>query len=112
MNQLKAMIVLAVTVAFAAGAAVGVMASRRSAVRAEESYLDRLCDQYDLGDEQIAAIRRHLDEERQRIDAILSGLEAQVTADIRQARDQAEQKIRAELTQDQQTAFDRDRAGD
>ena len=112
MRSLKANVTLGFLLAFAAGVAVGAVANRRSVDAADATYLATMADQYELSSDQVRAIRGHLDVEKTHVDAILARLESEVGEQIQRVREEAERKIREELTEEQKTAFDRDRAGD
>ena len=95
----------------AAGVGLGYLAFRPETESPGETYLHRLQREYDLTDQQVRAIRGHLDEEDRAIQAILDRLDGQVRQEIQSARRAAEESIRAALTEEQRNKFDRDRAG-
>ncbi len=112
MNKVGATLVVGFVATFCAGLFAGMKYEGRARAAPEITYLERLVNQYDLRPDQVEAIRGHLEQERQAIDAALERVETQVREQVRAARQAAMVSIRASLDDEQRERFDRDSAGD
>ncbi len=109
MNRTVAWLLVAVALVFAAGFGSGTIAARRAASASSNTYLQELKVRYHLTESQVAEVKTLLADEREKIDAIFSTVEAQVKDRIVSARKDTENRIREKLSKEQQAEFDRDR---
>lgn len=111
MNSLAGWLLGGWLLTFGAGVSTGMLLRSTGDATGEATYLEKLDAAYDLSPEQERSVRKLLDEERERIDAVLSKVDGQVKDDVQRLRVETQAKIRAALDPKQQERFDRDQAG-